>query len=110
MKLKQFLLISLSLLNLVDGAAFIPGRGCGIVTPITFADSYEDVKDGGTCVLVKDQQSFARHALEEPSEEMLEKGFKSSQFACNARFSNLNVRVSITGVQTRMNCASEIQI
>ena len=46
---------------------FIPGRGCGTITPITILEDIADHVIGQTCVLVKDREGFAQLKQEEPS-------------------------------------------
>ena len=61
---------SLTLLPLPD-ENFLPGRGCGTVTPIGTIDSvpedYEEASKLG-CVFVRDKTSLDRHKAKMPSE------------------------------------------
>ena len=46
---------------------FIPGKTCGVLSPITTVEDATELRDGDTCVLVKDQKSFAKLKKREAS-------------------------------------------
>ncbi len=54
-----------------DLSSFIPGRGCGSVTPIreidTLPEDYDEATSDLACVFVKDKESLDRYKASLPS-------------------------------------------
>ena len=56
MKLSFVTIVSFSKLAFAN-SVFIPGRGCGTLTPITAAKSLDLVEDGRTCVIIESKDA-----------------------------------------------------
>ncbi len=73
MQVLLLLVVLLSLLQVSSAnklKAFLPGRGCGTVTPITTIEKVPDGYDEGSgigCAFVEDEESFEAYTASRPS-------------------------------------------